>query len=122
MLGKVLEVASDFVYHLTIILFCLFVCFCFWKCINREDVPNQRDGAEQVREEYLQVTNNQRELTEGLQQSADQASSIRDGISEVRREAQGTEAKLREADQLLAECESIIERVRRRAEEETPKH
>lgn len=81
---------------------------------DTDSVPDNRAGIDNVRNELSTAQVNQRELTEGIAGAEAGAARIEAGIRHVAESVAATEAAVRDAAELIDQCQQILGRVRNR--------
>lgn len=103
----------------------LLMAACYW-FRSGKDVLDNGAGVESVREQLDSAATTEREITEGIESAEDKAAGIQEriersegGIREAEERADCIEENFADADGLIADCQRILENVRRRGEEKT---
>ena len=103
----------------------LLMAACYWSGSGK-DIPDNGAGVESVREQLGSAETTEREITEGIESAEDKARGIQEriersegGIREAEERADGIKENLNDAGAIIAECQRILENVRRRGEEKT---
>ena len=96
---------------------------------QRTSLPDNRSGANAVREQLNQATSNQQQLTDGIDHAAATAGEVTAGIDRGQAEVNAAattagrlEAGQSEAERLISDCQQILRGVRSRGEADTFTH
>ena len=96
---------------------------------QRTSLPDNRSGANAVREQLNQAVSNQQQLTDGIDHAAATAGEVTAGIDRGQEEvgaagatAGRLEAGQSEAERLISDCQQILRGVRSRGEADTFTH
>lgn len=114
---------KKYVFYSIIVLIIVSILACLFLCSGVQD---NGAGVESVREQLGSAETTEREITEGIESAEDKAAGIQEriersegGIREAEERADCIEENFADADGLIADCQRILENVRRRGEEKT---
>ena len=79
-------------------------------------LPNNGNGIDNIREQYHSIEVNQHQITDGIKQAAGTAESIAKPSEAITGTADNIAGGIREAGEILDECQQIIGTVRNRGQ------
>lgn len=101
----------------------LLMAACFWICGGKK-LPDNGAGVESIGEQLDSAAGEQREITERIKSAEDRTQNIQGGIEQgearidnATERVENIERSITSTGELIAECQRILENVRRRGEE-----
>ena len=107
---------------LLIIVVCMVVAGTIGYCIGIRNVSDNGAGTESVGQQLNEAGTNISNATSGIVQAENHAGNVEAGIGNAQESADYLQGTVSTSAELIGQCKSIIENIRRRGKENTSTH